>query len=343
MINSNYRCVKEICLIVTYRCNARCNMCDVFNYPSRSTEEITVGDIEKLPSGLRFINITGGEPFVRQDIKELVGVARRKAGRIVISTNGYFTYRIIDLCKTYPDIGIRISIEGLQKTNDEIRGIPHGFDRGLRTLLTLRRMGLKDIGFGMTVQDMNCMDLIPLYELANALGYEFATATLHNSHYFCKLDNKIEDRDMVCAEFEKLIVELLKSNSPKKWFRAYFNCGLMNYIKGNKRFLKCEMGSEACFIDPTGDVLACNGMNEKMPMGNLWTQSFEEIWNSAEAEKVRKAVATCSKECWMVGNAAPVMKKHILIPTKWIFKNKLHSLFDGKPDVCHYANLKSFD
>ena len=314
---------KEVCIIVTYRCNARCNMCDVFHYPTRQSDEITVQDIEKLPSGLRFINITGGEPFVRQDIKEIVAVAKQKAGRIVISTNGYFTDRIVDLCQTYPDVGIRISIEGLQKNNDEIRGIPHGFDRGLRTLLTLRQMGIKDIGFGMTVQDMNCKDLIPLYDLADALGYEFATATLHNSHYFCKLDNKIADKKMVCGEFEKLIKRLLASSSPKKWFRAYFNFGLMNYIMGNKRFLTCEMGSESCFIDPTGDVLPCNGMNDKMSMGNIKTQPFNEIWTSPAAEEIRQTVKHCSKECWMVGNAAPVIKKHISTPLRWIIKNKL--------------------
>ncbi len=333
-MNNNLQLPKEVCIILTYRCNARCNMCDVYQYPTKPSEEITVEDIDKLPSGLRFINITGGEPFVRQDIKEIVEVARKKADRIVISTNGYFTDRIVDLCQTYPDTGIRISIEGLQKNNDDIRGIPHGFDRGLRTLLTLRQMGLKDIGFGMTVQDMNCKDLLPLYDLANALGYEFATATLHNSHYFCKLDNKINDSEMVCAEFEKLIGELLKSNSPKKWFRAYFNYGLMNYIKGNKRFLKCEMGSEACFIDPTGDVLPCNGMNEKMPLGNIKTQPFEEIWNSLEAAKVRNSVKSCTKECWMVGNAVPAIKKHIDVPLRWIIKNKLRVAVKQKPNVC---------
>lgn len=325
---------KEICIILTYRCNAKCNMCDVWHYPTKSSEEITIKDIEKLPSGLRFINITGGEPFVRQDIAEIIEVIQPKTRRIVISTNGFFTDRIIGLCKKYPDLGIRISIEGLQKANDSIRGIPEGFDRGLRTLFTLRKMGMKDIGFGMTVQDMNCRDLVPLYELADALGYEFATATLHNSHYFHKLDNRIENKDLVCGEFSKLIVELLKSNSMKKWFRAYFNYGLMNYIKGGKRFLKCEMGSEACFVDPSGDVLPCNGMNIKMPMGNIREQSFDVIWNSKQAEEVRIAVDNCNKQCWMVGSAAPVMKKHIQVPLKWALKNKLRVMMKKEPDLC---------
>ncbi len=179
---------KEMCIIVTYRCNAKCNMCNVWNHPTKARDEITVDDIEKLPSGLRFVNITGGEPFVRKDLGDIIEVVRNKTKRIVISTNGFFTDRILKLVEKYPDLGIRISIEGLQNNNDFIRGIPDGFDRGLRTLLSLRRMGVKDIGFGMTVQDKNCKDLIPLYELSTALNYEFATATLHNSHYFHKMD-----------------------------------------------------------------------------------------------------------------------------------------------------------
>lgn len=321
----------EVCIILTYRCNAKCNMCDVWHHPTKPDDEITIETIEKLPSGLRFINITGGEPFIRKDIEEIIRVIRPKTERIVISTNGFFTGRIVDLCEKYPDLGIRISTEGLQKTNDAIRQIPDGFDRTLRTLLTLRRMGIKDIGFGMTVQDMNCKDLLPLYELSDALGYEFATATLHNSHYFHKLDNKIDDKEMVCGEFSLLVKELLKSNSVKKWFRAYFNYGLMNYIHGGKRFLPCEMGSESSFLDPNGDILACNGMDVKVSMGNIREISFDKIWNSEQADKVRNIVKSCPKQCWMVGNASPVMKKYLSTPVKWILRNKLRVMLNKKP------------
>lgn len=309
-------------------------MCDVWHYPTKAGEEITVEDISKLPAGLRFINITGGEPFIRRDIEDIIKAVRRKTSRIVISNNGFFTDRIVKLCEKYPDLGVRISTEGLQKTNDMIRRIPDGFDKTLRTLLTLRRMGIKDIGFGMTVQDMNCKDLLPLYELSDALGYEFATATLHNSHYFHKADNEIKDKDMVCNEFSKLITELLKSRSVKKWYRAYFNYGLMNYIYGQKRFLPCEMGTESCFVDPSGDVLACNGMDEKISMGNIREKSFEEIWNSPEADKVRNIVKSCNKQCWMVGNAAPVMQKYLLEPTLWVLKNRIRVMLNKEPLLC---------
>jgi len=300
-------------------------MCNAWKHPTKSSEEIGVDIIEKLPQ-MFFTNITGGEPFVREDLLEIVGMLRKKSKRIVISTNGYFTNKIITLCRKYPDIGIRISIEGLAKANDEIRGIPDGFDRGLRTLLELRAMGIKDIGFAMTVQDLNCHDIVPLYLLAQTLGYEFATATLHNSHYFYKWDNKIEDKEQVCAEVRKLIKLLLRSKRAKNWFRAYFNYGLINYIKGNQRLLPCEMGQNGFFLDPWGDVLPCNGMDEKQPMGNLKEQIWDEIWNSKQAEQVRQMVKNCKKNCWMVGSVAPAIWHYPIKPILWVVKNKIRQM-----------------
>ena len=313
-------------IIVTYRCNARCNMCDVWKFPSKSSDEIGLDVIKKLPE-MFFVNVTGGEPFVRQDLPEIIEILRRKAKRIVISTNGFFTDRIISLCKKYPDLGIRISIEGCEEANDRIRGIPDGYKRTQETLKKLQDMGLKDIGFAMTVQDLNYKDLVPLYMMARDLGYEFATATVHNSHYFHKWDNEVKAKVEVEAVFKDLIKELLKSKKPKEWFRAYFNYGLINYIKGKPRFLPCEMGKDGFFLDPMGNILACNGMDKPLPMGNLKTQSWNEIWNSSRAKEVRKAVKECKKNCWMIGSAAPAMIHHPIEPILWVLKNKVRLLF----------------
>ena len=133
-------------IIVTHRCNAKCNMCDVWKFPSKPSEEIGLEVIEKFPE-MFFTNVTGGEPFVRQDLPDIITAVRKKTKRIVISTNGFFTERIINLFKKYPDLGIRISIEGQKESNDTIRGIPQGYEQAINTLYTLRDMGIKDIGF----------------------------------------------------------------------------------------------------------------------------------------------------------------------------------------------------
>ena len=316
-------------VIVTYRCNAKCTMCNRYKVPSKPEEEISIETIKKLPE-MYFTNITGGEPFIRDDLKDIVRELLKKSDRIVISTNGFFTDRIVELCKEFPQVGIRISIEGLEKTNNEIRGLDDGFNRGYTTLKKLVDMGMKDVGFGMTVQDRNAADLVPLYNISDELGMEFATASLHNSFYFVESNNIIKDRLTVAQNFEDLVNRLLDSNSPKKWFRAYFNHGLINYIFSQKRLLPCDMSFDTFFIDPYGDVMPCNGTKEKQVMGNLNRQSWEELWNSEQAEKVRSFVRNCDRNCWMIGSVSPAMHKYIYKPAAWVIKHKFLRFFKKK-------------
>lgn len=317
-------------VIVTYRCNARCNMCNRYKAPSKPEEEITLEAIKKLPP-MYFTNITGGEPFIRTDLKDIVRELYKKSDRIVISTNGFFTDRIVDMCREFPNIGIRISIEGLEETNNKIRGLDDGFNRGYTTLKKLVEMGMKDVGFGMTVQDANAKDLVALYNLSDEMNMEFATASLHNSFYFVEAKNIIQDRMMVGQAFEDLVNELLKSKSPKKWFRAYFNHGLINYIFGQKRLLPCDMAFDTFFIDPYGDVMPCNGTKDKEVMGNINEVTYwEELWNSSQAENVRKKVRHCDRNCWMIGSVSPAMHKYIWVPVMWVLKHKFLRFFMSK-------------
>lgn len=325
-------------VIVTYRCNARCTMCNRYKAPSRPDEEISLETIKKLPK-MYFTNITGGEPFIREDLPDIVRELYKKSDRIVISTNGYFTDRIIALAEEFPEVGIRISIEGLEQTNNEIRGLPDGFNRGYSTLKKLVEMKHPDVGFGMTVQDRNAPDLVPLYKLSNELGMEFATASLHNSFYFVEAKNIIHDRPMVAKNFENLINELLKSNEPKKWFRAYFNHGLINYIYGQPRLLPCDMAFDTFFIDPYGDVMPCNGTKDKEVMGNLNEQSWDELWGSEQAERVRNVVRHCDRNCWMIGSVSPAMHKYIWKPAAWVLVHKAKALFSKHPYDMHELSI----
>lgn len=319
----------EAAVIVTYRCNAKCYMCNTWKYPTQKEEELSPKTLEKLPA-LDFCNITGGEPFLRADIEDIVEVLKKKSKRVVISTNGFFTERILKLAENHKEVGIRISIEGLQAANDELRGIKNGFDRGLRTLLKLHRMGIKDIGFGITVSDMNAIDMAELYQLAKAMNVEFASAVVHNSYYFHKFDNDITKKQEVAAQIGELIDDLLKTKRVKNWFRAYFNYGLINYISGNKRLLPCEAGTENFFVTPSGYIAPCNGSDEAWVMGNLNDQAWDEIWTSKKADEMRERVKNCQKNCWMIGTVAPVMKKYFSTPLKWVIRNKFKSLLNKK-------------
>ena len=315
-------------------------MCSAWQFPTKSSEEFKPEILKKIPAGMTRLNITGGEPLLREDLPEIVRILDTKTHRLEISTNGYFTEKIVAIARQYPTITIRVSIEGLPALNDRLRGIKDGFDHALRTVLRLKEIGLGDLGFAMTISGENCRDLADLYTLVSSMGVEFANAVVHNSFYFHKHDNRIENtaevEQAMIAFMEALLRSRRKELKPrvKDWFRAYLNLGLLRHVQGKNRPIPCGAGTDTFFVDPWGKVLACNGSREPMVMGDLTAQSFDDIWNGPEAARVREQVRNCGERCWMTGTAVPAMRRHMLTPIRWVVKNKIR-LMRGMPiDLC---------
>lgn len=294
-------------------------MCDTWRVQGDIKREIRPADLETLPSMVR-LNITGGEPFLRNDLSDILEVVRKKAKRVVISTNGFLTKKILEVMKNYPDVGIRISFDGIGNIHDRIRGVGKAHLRALETLKGLKKLGIKDLGIAVTISDQNSKDLVPLFNLASEHGVELATAILHNAYYFHKEDNVIADKQLVEAGIKELMSEYLRSASPKNWFRAYFTKGIIDQMYGKPRELKCTMATDSFYIDPYGNIRPCNVMD--MPFGNIMERPFREIWNSSEAEKARQCVESCMINCWMIGSVGHLIRQKIWVPFFWIIRNK---------------------
>lgn len=306
-------------LAVTYRCNSKCSMCFTWKHPSRKEAEICPDDLETLPRMTR-LNITGGEPFLRKDLSVILDVVKQKAKRVVISSNGLLTKRTLEVMRKHRDVGIRLSVDGISSTHDDIRGITGAHQKTIETLKGLKKINVKDLGIAVTVSDQNAKDLVALHRLARKNGVELATAILHNAYYFHKGDNAIFDKHEAESGLKGLIVEFLKSSHPKDWFRGYFTQGLIDHMNGQKRLMKCTMATDSFFIDPYGFVRPCNVMD--FPFGNIKEKTFQDIWDSPPAQEARKKVDNCSCNCWMIGSVGHLMRKKFWIPLIWILKRK---------------------
>ena len=266
---------------------------------------------------------------MRKDLMDIAEILRPKTSRLEIISNGSFPNRLFRIAERFPDMTFRISLEGLPKVSDEVRGLEGGFDKGLRSILGLLDLGVKDVGISMTLSDQNVRDLIPFYHLATRMGLEFTQCVPHNSHYFHKFDNEIADIPAWEQEVKTFIRSLLTSKRRdirlrvKDWFRAYLNLGLLLHVTEGVRPLSCGAGTDFFFVDPFGDVLPCNGMEVKRSMGNLNRHSFQEIWESEQAQLVRGQVSQCDRGCWMVGSAVPAIRRNPLQTTGWVLRNKL--------------------
>jgi len=326
-INKN---IVQASLITTYRCNAKCHMCEIWKHPTEPSEELDVGYYEKLPDGLR-INITGGEPMLREDIEEIFKVVYPKASLLELSTNGYYTDKIVAIAEKYPNTLIRVSIEGLSALNDKLRGTKNGFDHALRTILELKKTKCKNIGFSIVISDKNVDELLSLYELCCYLEVELGNSVMHNSWYFHKTDNRIEDVEKAVrfeTEFVKMLLQSHRrglKNKLKDYGRAYFNKSIALRLAGEtcKYRPACGAGKDFFFVDPWGDITPCNGSDEEWIVGNLKDDSFENIMNSQKNREVMEKVRRCNKNCCFIVTDRHDMVRKPWVPIYWIIKNKI--------------------
>lgn len=318
----------DLTVVATYRCDSKCSMCHIWQNPTDPKEEVSIEALSKLPGGFDNLNVSGGEPTLRQDLVEIIDVLYPKAKTMEISSNGLHAERIVPIIKKYPDVKVRFSLEGGEATSNSIRGEKNGFQIKVDGLKMLKEAGGKDLGFALTIQDENAEEIEKVYQMTQEMGVEMATSTLHNAWQFHKNDNYFYDRLPVAKEVEKLITAMLKTMNVKNWFRAYLNLGLIRKILGQDRLIPCTAGTEFIFIDPWADVWACN-VRTDLPMGNLFKQSWEEILESDKAKESCKKVAECTQNCWMVTTARTAMRSNIipgapkLKPLKWVIKNKI--------------------
>jgi MoaA/NifB/PqqE/SkfB family radical SAM enzyme len=320
----------DLTIISTYRCNSKCQMCYIWQNPTHPMDEVSVATLGKLPEGFDNLNVSGGEPTLRDDLPELIDVLAPKARVTEISSNGLYPDRLLPIIKRHPRVKVRFSLEGNELTSNAIRGEQNGFNTKVEGLRRLKEAGGTDLGFAIVIQDENAAQLADVYELSRSMGVELATSTLHNAWQFHKNDNYFYDRIAVAREVERLITAQLKTAQVKNWFRAYLNLGLIKKILGQDRLIPCTAGSDFAFIDPWADVWACN-VRTDLPLGNLTRQTWSEIMCGELVAQSRAKVAACRQNCWMVTTArtamrsswAPIFPK--LQPLMWVIENKIRT------------------
>jgi len=313
-------------IAVTLKCNAKCIMCDIWK--REPGQEVEPPFYQRLPSSLREVNITGGEPFLREDLPEIIKVIHNRCDspRIVISSNGLLPKRIKDsmnrIIKIDDEIAVRISVDAVGKKHDELRGISGAFGKAMESLSILKQDGVRDLGIALTIMDRNVLEIKKVYDLANEIGVEFSISTVTSSPiYFGKKDSLMPgDNGALRDGFNYLVRSELRHWSPRRFARAYFDHTLWEYLHTKRRPLRCDAGENFFYLDPYGNVYGCDILD--FHMGNLKKQTFQDLWWSERAKDFRLVAGKC-QSCWMICTAKTALRKNIGKPIFWLLKNKV--------------------
>lgn len=311
-------------------------MCNIWQ--TEEAEDLDAALLSRLPDSLRYVNLSGGEPFMRRDLPELAEAVVKASPRaqIIISTNALVSGKRIreDMARIRefsPGVGIAVSMDGMGETHDRIRGVKGAFDKAVTLLEELKEDGMTNLRIAFTIVDENVSDYFEVYQLSLRLGIEFTSAVAQGSdHYFQSTGMQPAAEADIREQLDKVAASELSTNSPKRWARAYFNQGLYLYATGSGRPLACKAADDFFFLSPAGTIYTCNVMD--LPLGNLHDASFSEIWNSETAVKARAEVADCQMGCWMVCTARSSMKRNPARVASWIAAGKAKA-HRGKPVI----------
>jgi Fe-coproporphyrin III synthase len=308
--------------IVTFRCNARCVMCD--SWRKEGDGDMTVDQIEsvyrQLPK-LHAVRLTGGEPFVRTDFAQIAGLAERylQPAFLHITSNGFLTERIVRFCELRSHkvpLSLLISIDGVGDKHNQVRGRRDAWEQSMATIRALgprqSELGIR-LAVNQTVVDAESArhytalrDLLRPFGVRNqvVVAYE-ASAT-----YSLTRETTIEprapgsfttfgqlERPELEALFDELERDLDHYPAPERAAKRYYLAGIRGRLldgapSPNPR---CVALNAHLRLFPNGDVPTCQFNTRRV--GNLTSQSFEEIWRSEAVAQQRRWVRACPG-CW---------------------------------------------
>jgi len=323
-------------IISTYLCDSRCKTCNIWKIyredKRKLNQELKTEELKRIIKeadnlGVRYVSITGGEPFLRQDIVEILSIIGNNFKISGIVTNGLASNQICNKVKNILSntpsshfFTVAVSLDGLEQKHDFLRGIHGAFQKAIKTLKLLNKLQ-KDysnlnIDVSFTLTNENYEDLKP------TLSYLLDEKLIpHPSHFsFRYAQQTILTNSPGGAANRKKVIDSIKDlQRAYPYFKNKFVNGIIEYIKSpSKLICPCYALFSSIWIDPYGNVFPCVPLMQEGFIGNLRLSHFDlrEIWFSEQANRLRKKIKKgICPNCWVECQSVENMKYSIYKPS----------------------------
>ncbi|MCJ7559632.1 radical SAM protein, partial [Candidatus Bathyarchaeota archaeon] len=164
---------------LTYNCNLRCKMCPFWKRLSKdSSIEREKAILKRIyDSGVCGIAFEGGEPLLRADLAEILAFSRSLPLHTSLVTNGTLLESRIDEIAPYVDGAVYVSLDGLEKTHDAIRGVSGCFRKAVRGITASREK--VPVTINTTIMAENLHEIEDIVKLAKELGTRISVVVAH--------------------------------------------------------------------------------------------------------------------------------------------------------------------
>ena len=322
---------QQLIFFITNRCNLRCKHCFYWESINKRYNELNLDEIKKISKSFRkllSLYLTGGEPFLRDDIPDIVNTfyKNNKVRHIVIPTNGVLKSkilksleRILRFCKD-AHVLVYISLDGIGKHHDNIRGLKGCYNKAIDTFKSLKLLKNKyknlNISFLITFSTLNQDYIIE--------DYYYMKKNLKPDNIYLNLvrgDPKEPILKNINFDIYTRLVNLISNDLIKKNLaghdKSFFHelttainlethAVIKEVVKQKKFQIPCYAGTLNAVLYPNGDVFPCEILNKKI--GNIrdFGYDFKKLWFSNQAklirEYIKKSKCFCTHECFINNN-----------------------------------------
>jgi len=313
-------------VVLTERCDCRCEICWIWKKPKGP--EPTPDDVARFLRGapsIRWLNLTGGEVFLRDDVEAVAEAALAAQPRLAIldfPTTGQRTERIVPAVERIARLGIprcfvTVSVEGPPALHDRLRGRTGAFDRMIATYGALRRLRGIEAFLGLTLSDRNADAVDATLDALAARLPGFSPREVHvnvattSGHYYDNLAAGVRKPPRPHAAVRRVLARRrARWFSPTDVLEATYLALVPRHVRTGRSPLPCASLFTSVFVAPDGTVQPCTVFDR--PLGNAYATPLPVLLATPAAEAARADVAAdrCPG-CWSPCEAYQTILTHL--------------------------------
>jgi len=319
---------------ITYKCNSHCQNCWIWK--SRPKDELTLGEIRKLTKHLKFVKwlrLTGGEPFLRGDFVDIVRAMDRNIPDLFMLTTTTNAILPDDIYKKivgtlrffHKKFIVAISLDGDRGTHDRLRGVPGNWERAVRLYTRLKALRRRhrnlDVFFGYTIYPANVGMFERTYEelkerLPGLKPTDIHVNIFHVSDIYygnAKLRTPRGFAEKAAAEIAAVRRMRGPGLGPIGLIESTYLRLAPRYLRNGRSPMACNILDLSCFLDPKGDVYPCVTYGRRIGNVRDFGYDLEKAVASPEARRLSAEIkAGRCAQCWTPCEA------HNLIISNWL-------------------------
>jgi MoaA/NifB/PqqE/SkfB family radical SAM enzyme len=310
---NNYRPLPEptfLILFINSICNMKCEHCFYWRNLNQkddlSKEEIfelsrSLGKIENL-------NLSGGEPFIRKEFAEICRhfIQHNEVRQIYVPTNGYYTDKTVAAVSSVLEeeeldlFVVELSLDGMPEFHDTFRVAKNSFKKAMETYDALAELQKQDPR--LRIHAISTATNVNMAEIRRLSTYLYQRCPQMDHHNLAIIRGDRKNPDLagpLVNEYQSLFEYIRRLWSPREEGRyggivePMLQWTKVKTLQVQRQVVPCRAGRLSVVVYANGDVSLCE---IHQPIGNLRQNSFHEIWQSAEAGRLRRSIG--AKECY---------------------------------------------